>query len=333
MTHPLTEPAQVTPVTATQALRLADEGVRHGSALARVWGTGFTPLDTHLQGGLHAGDLSLLAGAQGTGKTTFALQAARNVCQRGDSAVVVCYEHTPAQLLERLVVMEAALAAGPSAPTQEEVRRRLSPGGSDLLTGLRDLPGAAEALEAIETYGSRLHLVPARGDVTGLQDIGALARTAGGPALVVVDYLQKVFAGDIDDEDVRVARIATSLKDLALELSCPVLAVTAVDRTGLDARRIRARHLKGSVTLAYEADSIMVLQDKYDVVARQHLMYDLAGAAQHHNWVVVSVEKNRHGRGGVELEFRKRLSHGHIDPHGRVVEDQLVDERIHVEQD
>lgn len=333
MTQPLIEPAQVTPVTAAAALRHADEGIREGSVLARVWSTGFSPLDTQLDGGLHAGDLSLLAGAQGTGKTTFALQAARNVCQRGGSAVVICYEHTPAQLLERLVVMEAALAAGASAPTQEEVRRRLARGGEDLLTSLADLPGATTGLAAIEAYGSRLHLVPARGDVTGLQDISALARTAGEPSLVVVDYLQKVFAGDVDDEDVRVARIATSLKDLALELSCPVLAVTAVDRTGLDARRIRARHLKGSVTLAYEADSIMVLQDKYDVVARQHLMYDLAGAAQHHNWVVLTVEKNRHGRDHVEVEFRKRLSHGHIDPTGRMVEDQLVDERIHIEQD
>ncbi|MFZ5869254.1 MAG: DnaB-like helicase C-terminal domain-containing protein [Actinomycetota bacterium] len=332
MTQPLLEPTQVRPVTALDALRLADEGVREGQALARVWGTGFSPLDVHLDGGLHAGDLSLLAGAQGTGKTTLALQVARNVCLRGESAVVICYEHTPAQLLERLVVMEASLAVGPSAPSQEEVRRRLSRCGEDLLTSLQDLPGATEGLAAIEGYGSRLHLVPARGDVTGLDDVRELAQLAGEPTLVVVDYLQKVFAGDTVDEDVRVARIATSLKDLALELSCPVLAVTAVDRIGLDAHRIRARHLKGSVTLAYEADSIMVLQNKYDVVARQHLMYDLTAAQQHHNWLVLTVEKNRHGRDHVELEFRKRLSHGHIDPHGRVVEDQLVDERLHLEQ-
>lgn len=332
MTQPLLEPTSVEPVTAAAALRRADAGVRDGSALARVWATGLTPLDTQLDGGLHAGDLALLAGAQGTGKTTLALQVARNACRRGESAVVVCYEHTSAQLLERLIVMEAALEAGPAAPTHEEVRRRLAHGTDDLLTSLQGLPGAEAALAAVEGYGPRLHLVPARGDVTGLDDVRTFAQAAGEPALVVVDYLQKVQAGDVVDEDVRVARIATALKDLALELSCPVLAVTAVDRTGLDARRIRARHLKGSVTLAYEADSILVLQDKYDVVARQHLVFDLAGAQEHHHWVVLTVEKNRRGRDHVELEFRKRLAQGHIAPVGRIVEDQLVDERLHVEQ-
>jgi len=318
------------PVTAADALRSADTGVRDGHALARTWATGFSPLDVHLDGGLHAGDLSLLAGAQGTGKTTMALQAARSVCADGGSAVVVCYEHTPAQLLERLVVMEAALAAGTRAPSQEEVRRRLARGGQDLLTALADLPGAPDGLGRIEEYGRRLHLVPARGDVTGMAEIADAARLPGEPALLVVDYLQKVAVPDVDDEDVRVARIATGLKDLALELAAPVLAVTAVDRTGLDARRIRARHLKGSVTLAYEADSIMVLQDKYDVVARQHLVYDLAGAQQQHHWVVLTLEKNRHGRDHVELEFRKRLAHGHLEPRGQVVSEQLVDERVHV---
>lgn len=322
-----------TPVTtAAEALRRADAGVRDAAPLARTWATGFVPLDTHLDGGLHAGDLALLAGAQGSGKTTMALQVARNACAAGDTVVFVCYEHTPAQLLERLVVMEAALAVGAQAPTHQEVRRQMLRGGEDLLTSIGALPGAPEALEAIEGYGNRLHLVPARGDVTGLDQIRALAALGDGPNLVVVDYLQKVSAGDVPDEDVRVARIATALKDLALELSCPVLAVAAVDRSGLDAHRIRARHLKGSVTLAYEADSILVLQDKYDVVARRHLVFDVPAARHHHEWLVCTVEKNRHGSDHVELEFRKRLAHGHLEPRGRVVEDELVDERLHLEQ-
>ncbi len=321
--------SKVSSVTALEALQTADVDVQGGEGLARTWPTGFAPLDTHLGGGFHAGDLALLAGSQGTGKTTVGLQMARNVAAAGGHAVYVCYEHTPAQLLERLVVMEAALIAGQMAPSQEEVRRRLARGGDDLMSALDGLPGAPEALVSIEGYGNRLRLVGARGDVTGLEDIRRYATEAVEPALVVVDYLQKVAAGDHADEDVRISHVATTLKDLALELQCPVLAVTAVDRSGLDARRIRARHLKGSVTLAYEADVILVLQDKYDVVARQHLMYDLSGAEDYHRWLVWSLEKNRHGSDHIDLEFRKRLSHGHVEPHGQVVEQELVDERVH----
>lgn len=323
--------SQISSVTALEALQSADADVQGGEGLARTWATGFTPLDTHLDGGFHAGDLVLLAGAQGTGKTTAALQMARNVASGGGHAVYVCYEHTPAQLLERLVVMEGALITGPLAPSQDEVRRRLARGGEDLMTTLGGLPGAPQALAAIEEYGKRLRLVGARGDVTGLDDIRRYATESVEPALVVVDYLQKVSSGDRVDEDVAVSHVATSLKDLALELQCPVLAVTAVDRSGLDARRIRARHLKGSVTLAYEADVILILQDKYDVVARQHLMYDLSAAEDFHRWLVWSLEKNRHGSDHVDVEFRKRLSHGHIEPQGRIVGEQLVSERVHLE--
>jgi replicative DNA helicase len=318
-------------VTAAEAFGLAEARAWTGQGTSRTWPTGFTPLDGLLGGGLQAGDLALVAGPQGTGKTTMALQVARNVCAAGGEAVYLCYEHSPEQLFEKLLVMEMALHGGPLAPSHEEVRRRLSSGRSGLGEAIGDLHGAPEGLASLEGWSPRLHLVGARGDVTGLQEVRELAGRTQGTPLVVVDYLQKVYAGDLVDEDVRVSRIATGLKDLALELECPVVAVAAVDRAGLDARRIRARHLKGSVTLAYEADVVLVLQDKFDIVARQHLVYDLAGAQDHHRWVVCSVEKNRHGRDHGALEFHKRLTHAHLDPNGRLVEQELVDERVHLE--
>ena len=44
-----------------------------------------------------------------------------------------------------------------------------------------------------------------------------------------------------------------------------------------------------------------------------------------------SVEKHRSGRAGVGLELRTRFEHGHLDPAGGVVAEQLVDDRIHVD--
>ena len=42
---------------------------------------GFTPMDKTIGMGLRAGELMLIGGAQGTGKTTMALQMARNVAR------------------------------------------------------------------------------------------------------------------------------------------------------------------------------------------------------------------------------------------------------------
>ena len=45
----------------------------------RPLSTGYMPLDDVLNGGLRAGDLFILGGPSGVGKTIFSLQAARNV--------------------------------------------------------------------------------------------------------------------------------------------------------------------------------------------------------------------------------------------------------------
>ena len=55
---------------------------------------GFTPLDKTIGNGLRAGELLLIGGAQGTGKTTMALQMARNVASGGQANVLyICFEH------------------------------------------------------------------------------------------------------------------------------------------------------------------------------------------------------------------------------------------------
>jgi replicative DNA helicase len=320
------------PVSLRAALQHTEAAITALGAPSRTWDIGLYPLDVHLGGGLRAGDLALVAGAQGVGKTTATLQVARNVVAAGSRATYVCYEHTPAMLSERLLALEAALVAGDRAPTLEEVRTTLSRPGRDggLHERLGGLPGMAEALAPMDEYGDRLTLVGARGDVTGIEQIRDLVLDEE-PGLLVVDYLQKVHVADAPDEETRVARVATGLKDLALEADCPVLAIAAVDRDGLTSGRIRSKHLKGSVTLAYEADVVLVLQDKYDVVAREHLVYDSSAAGAHHRWLVCSVEKNRHGEDHLDLEFRKRLSHGLLDPVGRMVQDRLIDERIDVQ--
>ncbi|MDP9220478.1 MAG: AAA family ATPase [Actinomycetota bacterium] len=318
-------------VAVDDLLRAADDSLSLGHGLAQPLALGLPVLDVHIGHGLVPGDLAVLAGAQGVGKTTLALQVARNVAAAGSPATYVCFEHDAEQLVERLLVMEANLVVGDAAPTLQDVRERLSHSGAQSLKArVRDLPGMVAAMDRVRDYGSQLHIVSARGDVTGLPEIRVAAAWHDRLGLVVVDYLQKVRSDQVD-EDQRVARIATSLKDFALETGQAVLAVSALDRAGLEAKRIRARHLKGSVTLAYEADLILLMHHKYDVVAREKLVYDLARAQDLHHWLVVSLEKNRHGDDRLDLAFRKRLSRGHIDPHGHIEDDALVDERIHID--
>ena len=155
----------------------------------------------------------------------------------------------------------------------------------------------------------------------------------GRPPLVAVDYLQKVAVPGLSmDEEQRLGRIVEGLKDLALAADLPVVAVSAADREGLTSgRRLRINGLRGAQVIAYEADVVVVMNEKYDVVARHHLVYDTTSAERYRNWVVVSIEKNRSGLDRIDLEFRKRFEQGRFELEGQPVAEQLVDERIFVE--
>lgn len=289
--------------------------------------TGFSPLDDYLDGGLRDGELALLGGPQGLGKTVMALQIARNVVAAGGRATYVCYEHDVDQLLERLLAMEARDGFGIDAPELPLVRRALrasAEGSLDARLGL-----AGPVVRTLDSYGDRLRLVRASGARTGvdeLRQIGSL--TDAEPPVLVVDYLQKVHARGVNgNEDERVTAVVESLKDLALDLRCPVLAIVAADKSGL-AGRTRLGDLRGSTALAYEADVALLLNEKFDVVARQHLMFGTSDVERFHDWVVCTIEKNRNGVKGVELEFEKQFAHSRFDPRGRVVGELLADERL-----
>ena len=128
------------------------------------------------------------------------------------------------------------------------------------------------------------------------------------------------------------AFVAGSLKDLALSRGVPVFAITASDAAGIAAgKRLRTENLRGASALAYEADVVLVLNEKYDVVARHHLMYGATNAERFRAYAVLSIEKNRGGMARVDMEFRKRFEQARFERTGTMVEEQLVDERVFVE--
>jgi replicative DNA helicase len=304
--------------------------------------TGFSPLDSYLHGGLRLGELFLLGGAQGVGKSTWALQLARHVAAGGHGRVLyVCYEHPEEFLLERLIAMESALADEADPISVGDLRNLLAAwatraGGADTDRDIGDLLAevgqAQPVLKRLAEYEERLFLVKA-GALTTVEAIGSLARACpgSGPLVVIVDYLQKVSVyPDPPSEEEQVRRTVEGLKELALSQSVAVVAVVAADAEGVKAQRMRIHHLRGDTALAYEADVVLILNDKHRAVARHHVVYQPNVAEGFHNWVVFSLEKNRGGVDGVDFELRKRFAHACFDPTGGFLSEQLVDGRLYL---
>ncbi len=307
---------------------------------------GFTPLDKTIGMGLRPGELFLIGGAQGTGKTTMALQMARNVALGGQANVLfVCFEHEEHYLLNRLIAMESALAHLPhktGAIKIQDVRREIlgswvAGGQSEAGPQLAANPRLRPSLDRIGRYGQNLFLMRGTQSASTVDNIRTLVQqhkdlSGGRQLLVIVDYLQKVpLYPEPTSESEKVTIVVNGLKDIALAEQVGVIAIVAADKEGLKAARLRNHHLRGSSAINYEADIIVILNEKYHIVAKVNIEFNPYQAQRFRDWIIVSVEKNRGGQDNVDLEYEKHFEFSCFDPNGRTVQEKLIEERLYNE--
>jgi len=290
--------------------------------------TGFEPLDSVLNGGLRTGGLALIGGIPGIGKSVTALQWARSAAAHGVTTVYACYEHDVSTLLTRLLLLEVGeLAQASHEAADPELRRAvaeavLSHGDIDDIIADSLVLRAAKA--RLAGYGDVLYLhqaSPTEVDVSALERL-VISKTDG-PALLIVDHIQKVRTDT--DGTVGIDDVAAQLKGLAMRRGVAVVGVVGAEGAALGRRRIRLQHLQDAAGLGYEADLVIMMNEKLTAVSRRHTAYDTLRADEFRSRIVFSIEKNRAGPAQIDLDHRKDFVHYRIDPNGSVLEEQLVD--------
>jgi replicative DNA helicase len=331
------------PASLAQVMTRFEQEMAAGQAeRQRPLATGFEPLDEILNGGLRRGDLLVMGGAYGVGKTIFGLQVARNVVrsQPDARAMYICYEHDRDHLMHRLLCLES----GEQGDRDEALNLRrlnqmslnLEP-GCGLIERLQGIARYRPIVETLESYGDRLLLVKASGDTSTLDDVRrwvqeAAARTPG-RLLVVVDYLQKIPIdwASLQPETEITTHLTQGLKELAMNSGIQLLAIAASDRAGLQSKRMRLYDLRGSSALQYEADIGLILNNKFSILSREHMVYNPSLAEAMRGWVVMTVEKNRAGRNSVDMEYRLDAAHFRFVTTGRFVRERLIDQKLVME--
>jgi replicative DNA helicase len=321
--------------TVAESLEQLDRGLRsHSTREVRTIPTQFPVLDDVLGGGLHGGELLMLGGPPGVGKTIMALQWARNMAKAGHLVIYACYEHEPITLLTRLLALESGEAGG-NEGTAHDIERALSLAdttGTGLEDALDGTEGGSEALKRLREYQHKLIILRASGTHTTVDDLRDLVTPhvqASESAVLFIDYLQKIpLHPEPETESEKVTRTVEMTKDLALDLHIPTVMLSAVDSEGMRANRIRLYHLRGSSAIAFESDVVLMMNDKQRAISKIHLSYDPVGAREFKHWVVTSVEKNRGGPNLIDLQFRKDFGSFRFNPQGGVVTEKLVDERL-----
>ncbi len=210
--------------------------------------TGFVELDASTCG-LQNSDLILLAGRPSMGKTALAMSMVVGALQGREGSVVQVYslEQPTEQLLMRMIssLGRIELQRLKSGLLDDEDWARISHASSIMVGEWRDRL-------IIDDTGS---LTPAMLRIRARRN----ARKNGPPALIMLDYLQLMRCPRQENRTQEIAEISRSLKALAKEMKCPVLALSQLNRS-LEQRadkRPNNGDLRDSGALEQDADVIM----------------------------------------------------------------------------
>jgi replicative DNA helicase len=246
--------------------------------------TGFAKFDEYT-GGLHAGDLVILAARPSMGKTALALNMAQHIAMKNKQTVVIfSLEMSKESLLTRMLCAAARVDSQRfrAGYLNQEERRKLRDAVNDI---------AEAPLFIDDTAG--LHLMDMHAKLR------RLAAERGKLGLVVVDYLQLMSGrGRFENRNQEVSALSRGMKLLGKELNVPMLVLSQLSRapeTRQGDHRPQLSDLRESGSIEQDADVVGFIF-REEVYNRER--EDLRGLAE------LIIAKQRNGPiGTVNLVF------------------------------
>ena len=247
--------------------------------------TGYIDLDKRL-GGLQKSDLIILAARPSMGKTSLALDFARNVAVNNKIGVgIFSLEMSKDQLVDRLLASESNVNLW------------------KLRTGQLTDEGEGSDFQRIGEAMGRLAEAPIFIDDTAgasVMEIRTKARrlqTDNDIGLIVIDYLQLMQGSNSENRVQEVSEISRSLKGLARELNIPVIALSQLNRAveNRPDKRPLLADLRESGSIEQDADVVMFISraDMYK-----------SNESEKTNIAEIIISKHRNGpTGSIELFF------------------------------
>lgn len=179
--------------------------------------TGFDDLDKKTAG-LQPSDLIIVAGRPSMGKTSFALNLVEHAVMQGDGAVLFFSLEMPAeQLVMRLLSSLGRI---------DQTRMRTGDMHED------DWPRFTAAVSMLKDKELYIDDTPAISPNELRNRARRVARESGKLGLIVVDYLQLMRgSGNPENRTNEISEISRSLKAIAKELKCPLIALSQLNRS------------------------------------------------------------------------------------------------------
>ncbi len=209
--------------------------------------TGFADLDSKTSG-LQPSDLVIVAGRPSMGKTSFAMNLVENAVLAQDKPILVFSMEMPAdQLVVRMLSSLGRI---------DQTRIRTGKLEQE------DWPKLSTAVTKLKDVNLHIDDTPALTPTEVRSRARRVAREHGPLGMIMVDYLQLMqVAGSSEGRTAEISEISRSLKAIAKEFECPMVALSQLNRS-LEQRpnkRPVNSDLRESGAIEQDADVIMFI--------------------------------------------------------------------------
>jgi len=256
--------------------------LHRGDSIIRGVSTGFADLDNQLAG-LQKSDLIILAARPSLGKTTLALDFARQAAIRDKLPVAIfSIEMSKEQVIDRLICSQAEV------DLWRMRTGRLSGEGPD-----NDFQRIQQAMDELSGAPIFIDDTPSP-TVMQMRTMARRLQAEHNLGLIIIDYLQMIQPRDGYISSVQqVTEISRSLKALARELNLPVLALSQLSRA-VESRSPsipKLSDLRESGSLEQDSDVVLLIyrEDKDRSTTERKNIADII-IAKHRNGPIGKVE-------------------------------------------
>jgi replicative DNA helicase len=201
--------------------------------------TGYKTLDQWLRGGIRPGEIMVVGGRPGQGKTALGVNIGIRAASLGYPVAMLSIEMSETEIARR---MRAYYGCPMNATQQDEM---VSEQANERLNGL--------PFKIVDLSSGRLSDIQSH--------VRTLARRDG-VRMFVLDYLQLVKAGKNGGEEYqRITLASQAMKQMAREYGVAMLVLAQVNREGGKREKPTMNDLKGSGSIEQDADQILLIHN------------------------------------------------------------------------
>lgn len=248
--------------------------------------SGIAQLD-YLINGFQGGQLVVIGGRPGMGKTTFALNMAYNQARKNECTAFFSLEMTAKQIRNKVVSCDSAIKY-----------RKLKEGDLSADERERMIYSIDRVMKMPLLIGKSTDL-----DIRTVRSVARKLKKENNLRALYIDYLQLMVSGSDDSRVEEVTKISRALKLLALELDIPIFLLSQLNRDveNRKNRRPQLSDLRDSGSIEQDADMVIFLflesYYKEKIADPDEKLSDR---------VEIIVAKNREGRvGSIQAGFYK----------------------------